>query len=153
MARPSKKVLAVLGASGALAIGIAVPVTAFAGDNKSASSVTQSDRDTDRAQAQEKLAAALAKELGIDQQKVAAALTKVQEQLRSEAKRNGDKTEHSGDRAARPQQLKTRLDQAVKDGKLTRAEADAIVKAVETGVLPGGGGPGGHGRNLPPSGR
>jgi hypothetical protein len=101
MARPSKQVLAVLGASGALAIGIAVPVTASAADNKSASSLTQ----------------------------------------------NGDKTPRAGDRAARLQQLKSRLDQAVTDGKLTRAEADAIVRAAEAGVLLGGGN---HDRNQAP---
>ena len=35
------------------------------------------------------------------------------------------------------------VDQAVKDGKLTQAEADAITKAAAAGVLMGGG-PGGH---------
>jgi hypothetical protein len=34
--------------------------------------------------------------------------------------------------------LKTRLDAAVTAGKLTRAEADAILKAAENGVLPQG---------------
>ena len=35
--------------------------------------------------------------------------------------------------------LKTRLDQAVAEGKLTQAEADAVTKAVESGVIGGGG--------------
>jgi len=35
--------------------------------------------------------------------------------------------------------LKTRLDKAVTDGKLTQAEADAVTKAVEAGVIGGGG--------------
>ena len=86
------------------------------------------DRDAKRAQQQDELATALAKELGIDKAKVAAALDKVQAQREADAK------------AERTAQLKARLDQAVKDGKLTQAEADAILKASEAGVLPGGGG-------------
>ena len=82
---------------------------------------------------QEKLAAALAKELGIDQQKVSDALTKVQKDLASDAK------------AQRTDQLKKRLEQAVKDGKLTQAQADAIIAAASKGVLAGGGGWGGGG--------
>ena len=35
--------------------------------------------------------------------------------------------------------LQTRLDQAVTDGKLTQAEADAVTKAVQNGVIGGGG--------------
>lgn len=48
------------------------------------------------------------------------------EELRTEAQKN---------RAAA---LKPRLDQAVADGTLTQAEADAVTKAVEQGVIGGG---------------
>ncbi|RAX47539.1 hypothetical protein DQ354_00740 [Arthrobacter sp. AQ5-06] len=41
--------------------------------------------------------------------------------------------------AGRAAALKTRLDQAVTDGKLTQAEADAVTKAVQNGVIGGGG--------------
>ena len=42
--------------------------------------------------------------------------------------------------------LKTRLDAAVKEGKLTAEQSAAILKAAEAGVFPQGGGRGGHGR-------
>ena len=67
------------------------------------------------------LAKSLAESLGIDEAKVTAAL----EELRAEAQ---------SERAAA---LKSRLDQAVADGKLTQAEADAVTKAVKNGVIGG----------------
>ena len=76
---------------------------------------------------QTELAEKLAKELGVDQAKVQAALDKIQAEQQAQAK---------ADRLAA---LKQRLDQAVTDGKLTQAEADAIYKAAENGVLPQGG--------------
>jgi pyruvate/2-oxoglutarate dehydrogenase complex dihydrolipoamide acyltransferase (E2) component len=75
----------------------------------------------DNAAREAALAASLAKSLGIDEAKVKAAL----EELRTQAQ---------ADRAAA---LKGRLDQAVKDGTLTQAEADAVAKAVEKGVIGG----------------
>ena len=92
------------------------------------------DRAADRAARQEQLAAALATELGIDKDKVAAALEKVQADREAQAK---------ADRLA---DLKTRLDAAVKEGKLTAEQSAAILKAAEAGVFPQGGGRGGHGR-------
>jgi membrane-bound lytic murein transglycosylase B len=87
------------------------------------------------------LAAALATELGIDKNKVAAALAKVEAARRAE---------HTGktppDPADRIENLKTRLDAAVKEGKLTAEESAAILKAAEAGVLPGGGPHGGPGK-------
>ncbi|HTF07266.1 MAG TPA: hypothetical protein VK659_03750 [Asanoa sp.] len=144
MRRPRKLALVGAGAAGVLAIGLSVPAFAAGNDSPSPSPSTSSsapaDKSSDsakpdRAQAmkdrQEKLAAALAKELGIDQTKVSDALTKVQKDLAGDAK------------TQRTDQLKKRLDQAVKDGKLTQAQADAIIAAASKGVLPGGGAWGG----------
>jgi hypothetical protein len=98
---------------------------------------SKADRDARRAQQQADLAAKLAKELGVDQAKVQAALEKIQAEQQAQAK---------ADRLAA---LKQRLDQAVADGKLTRAEADAIYKAAENGVIPGSAGRGGPGHRGP----
>jgi Spy/CpxP family protein refolding chaperone len=67
------------------------------------------------------LAKALAEKLGIDEAKV----TKAFDEIRAA---------RQADRAA---ELKTRLDAAVKAGTLTQAEADAVTKAVEKGVIGG----------------
>jgi hypothetical protein len=75
----------------------------------------------DRAAMEKALAASLAKSLGIDEAKVTAAL----EELRT-----AGQAKHAA-------ALKPRLDQAVKDGTLTQAEADAVTKAAEKGVIGG----------------
>jgi len=99
-----------------LALGIAAPVAAAA--------------NHDPKSRHQQLASALAKELGVDESKVSDAL----EKLRSEQKPEGTRKPPRED-------LKTRLDKAVEEGKLTRAEADAVLKAAEAGVLgPFGGG-------------
>jgi hypothetical protein len=77
----------------------------------------------DPAARQAELAKSLAATLGIDEAKVTAALDEL-------------RTAEQAERAAA---LKTRLDQAVTDGKLTQAEADAVTKAVQNGVIGGGG--------------
>ena len=123
-----KRTLAVLGASGILALGIAAPVTAYATGDKSSR--------------QQELAAALAKELGVEESKVSAALDKVREEQKKNAPAQGEKPAQADRLAA----LKERLATAVSAGKLTQAEADAVVKAYEAGVLGGfghGGKPGG----------
>lgn len=140
--RMSKKTLLALGASGVLALGIAAaPAVAYAADSDR-STTTRSEHRWGQhgADQQQKLAAALAKELGLEESKVSDALTKVREQLRTEAKANAESKDDSArpggaDRAAA---LKERLAAAVKEGKLTQAEADAIIKATEAGVLGGG---------------
>lgn len=150
MALSKKTRLAVTGVGAALAFGLAVPAVAFAEDATPAPTASASatagtdatpgtDANTTREQKQterrEALAAGLAKELGISQDKVTAALEKVETSLEADAK------------ADRQAALKSRLDQAVKDGKLTQEQADAILKASDAGVLLGGGGrggPGGH---------
>jgi Spy/CpxP family protein refolding chaperone len=69
------------------------------------------------------LAKSLAASLGIDESKVTAALQEIR----------------SDEDSAHAAELKTRLDKAVADGKLTQAEADAVTKAVQSGVIGGGG--------------
>jgi hypothetical protein len=71
------------------------------------------------------LAKALAEKLGIDEAKVTTALEEI-------------RTARQAERAAA---LKERLDAAVTDGTLTQAEADAVTKAVEKGVINPAGGP------------
>ena len=150
---PRKLALLGAGAVGVAAIGVSVPAFASGNDSPSPAPSSSSsapapkpDHKSDwqekakqaRADRQEKLAAALAKELGIDQKKVGDALTKVRKDLAGDAK------------AQRADQLKDRLAKAVKAGKLTQAQADAIIAAAEKGVLNGAGGHGwggwqGHG--------
>jgi hypothetical protein len=72
----------------------------------------------------EQFVTALAKELGVSSTKIDAALTDL-------------RAVHRAERAAA---FRARLDQAVKDGKLTRAEADAVLKAAKAGII-GMGGP------------
>ncbi|MGW5669352.1 hypothetical protein [Micromonospora sp. NPDC003776] len=135
-----KQLLVGLAAAGVLGVGIAAPTVALADDKSPAPSASTStdqgsDRQQQRADRQQEFAESLAKELGVPTDKVTAALEKLREQ-------------HRADRPERPStedrqaKLKERLDQAVKDGKLTQEQADAVLKAVEAGVFPG---PGGHG--------
>jgi hypothetical protein len=138
MAMSGPKKLALVGGGAAvLALGIAIPAAAFADPTPtpSSSATDATTPEQRRAEHRDKLAEALAKELGIDQAKVAAALDKVDEQMRAEAK------------AERQAALKERLAAAVSEGKLTQAEADAILKASEAGVLGGPDGLGGPGRH------
>jgi imidazolonepropionase-like amidohydrolase len=151
---PSKLVaVAAGGAVAALGAGLLVPVVAGAQDGSpstgssaspSPSAGTQ-DRSTtreDRREArQDELARLLAAELGISQDKVSAALDAVREKLRTQA------------RADAQERLADRLDAAVAEGTLTRAQADAILEAAENGVLPRFGHHGrGHGFGGPMSG-
>jgi len=78
--------------------------------------------EADRAAKEKERVAALAKALGVSEAKVQAALDKVEA---------AEKTEHRT-------QLSTRLDTAVKDGKLTAADKESVLKAYDAGVLGGG---------------
>lgn len=100
---------------------VADALRAFREANRPAAPRTEG-QEPDHAAREAALAASLAKSLGIDEAKVKSAL----EELRTEALKS---------RAA---ELKPRLDQAVKDGTLTQAEADAVAKAIEKGVIGGG---------------
>jgi hypothetical protein len=131
--------IGVTGAAGALALAIAGN-PALAEDptpgpsssaGASAPAPARPDRDAIRTQRRDELATALAAELGVDKAKVTAALDKIA------AARQAD---HKADRLTN---LKTRLDAAVAEGKLTAEQAAAILDAAEAGVLPRGG-PGGH---------
>ena len=139
--RRSIVVAGISGIGGAAALGLALasgPAQAEAPTptpSTSSSTTPQQAHEAFMAQRQDELAAGLATELGIDKAKVAAALEKVQ---------TAQQTTAQAERAA---ELKTRLDAAVKEGTLTRQQADAILKAKEAGVLRGGfGGHGGAGR-------
>ncbi|MEU1607106.1 hypothetical protein [Micromonospora matsumotoense] len=143
-----KRLLVGFAAAGVLGVGIAAPTVAFAengatptpGASSDASQGT--DRQQQRADRQNEFAEALAKELGVDTDKVTAALDKVRAQHKDRAK--GDRPERPS-AEDRQEKLAERLAQAVKDGKLTQEQADAITKAVEAGVFPGPAGRGHHG--------
>jgi len=142
MAITKAKKLAVAGVGATLiGLGIAIPAAAFAQDPSPSpsGSATTADPDADREQRHaerlDKMAELLASELGIDKAKVADALAKVEDEM------------HSDMKAERQAALSERLAAAVAEGKLTQEQADAILKASEAGVLPGGPGQiGGHGR-------
>jgi len=90
-----------------------------ADDREAFKGMTPDQRAAELEKRQAAFTKALAKELGIDEAK----LTKALDELKT------DDATQAADR------LKTRLDEAVKDGTLTQAEADAVTKAVEKGVI------------------
>ena len=114
MSRPKKRTLGLSATALALGAGIGVA--------NNASAPPAEGTKPDQASRDAATAKSLAESLGIEESKVTAAL----EELRSEKQ------------AQKASALKTRLDQAVADGKLTQAEADAVTKAVESGVIGSG---------------
>nr|MDT0658878.1 hypothetical protein [Micromonospora sp. DSM 115978] len=143
-----KTALAGLAAAGVLSVGIAAPTVAFAQDEAEptpSATATAAPGEQRRAEHITELAEALATELGVSADDVKAAMEKVREEI---GKPDGERPKmNDEDRQAK---LQEKLDAAVADGTLTQAEADAVLKAYEEGVLPGpgrGGGPmGGPGR-------
>jgi hypothetical protein len=95
---------------------------AFREENRQTAKPSDQTTPPDPAARDAALAKALASKLGVDEAKVTAALQEI-------------RTARQAERAAA---LKTRLDKAVADGTLTQAEADAVTKAVEKGVISGG---------------
>ncbi|MEP7738507.1 hypothetical protein ABKW28_12690 [Nocardioides sp. 31GB23] len=94
------------------------------------------DAEDRRDEVQAALAEALAAELGLDADEVAAALEKVQTDLRDEMR-----TEHL-------ERLEERLAEAVEAGELTQEEADEALERAGSGELRGPGRRGGHGGPL-----
>ncbi|MFG1870598.1 hypothetical protein [Micromonospora arborensis] len=154
-----KHLLAGLATAGVLGVGIAAPTIAFAADTPTptpsastapapASTSASASASGAKADRQGEFADALAKELGVPTDKVTAALNKIRDQHRADRPQRPSGEDRQAALKDRQAALKERLDQAVKDGKLTQEQADAITKAVEAGVFPGPGGhrgPGGHG--------
>lgn len=125
--------LAAAGAVGAVVLAAGVPALAATDDSTatpSPSAPSAQEWQEMRAEAQRDMAERLAEELGVDVDKVEAALEKVRSEMQAE---------HQAERLA---ELETRLDEAVASGDLTQAQADAILEAAENGVFPGG--PGGR---------
>lgn len=90
----------------------------------------------ERTERQAALAKALAKELGVSEAKVKAALAVANEQA------DADRQERRADFRA---DLVTRLDAAIKAGTLTEADKASVLKAFDAELLGGfGGGRGGH---------
>jgi hypothetical protein len=142
--RPSQRKAALAaGAAGVLVIVLGGTTVALAQSPESVVNAAPSasgsaqpkdqSREQARQQHRDEMAAALAAELGVDKDKVAAALAKYE----AEHKPTGRPDRGGGTRP----DLTSRLDAAVTAGTITQAEADAIKKAAAAGVL---GGPGGR---------
>ncbi|WP_240136551.1 hypothetical protein [Streptomyces sp. MUM 178J] len=145
----TKRARAGLAIAGIAGLGLLFPAVALAQDDgqsaasESASASASDDRAEHRKdhrqqgkerreERQQELASALAKELGVSEDKVTAALEKIRGEKQQERKED------------RQQRLSERLKKAVEEGTLTQEQADAVLEAAESGVLPGGhgGGPG-----------
>ncbi|RSS62693.1 hypothetical protein [Streptomyces sp. WAC06614] len=154
---------AVIAAGAVLAgVGLAFPAVALAEDGgRPAPSQDKQEQKHDkraeqRADRQKELAEALAKDLGVPVEKVTGSLEKFRaaqrEQHAQDHDRNGGGQRHfkdgqRPDAEALQKKLAERLAQAVKDGKITQAQADAILAAAKAGALPGPfGGPHGQGK-------
>lgn len=132
-----RRALAGLGVTGVLLLGAAVPALAQDATESptTGEEPTAEDREARAAEREQQFAAALAEELGIDEDTVAAALDTVRTRLTEERA------------AERRAALEERLAEAVAAGELTQEQADALLAAEEAGVLGRGFGPrGGHGR-------
>lgn len=137
MSRSTKVVIA-SAAAGALALGVGIGIAGFASADPtaspSASPTSSASADQSRGGGRgdrrggpgrgidnAELAKQLAEKLGVDEAKVLKALEEIQ----------------AAQDAERAAALTTKLDEAVKAGTLTQAEADAVKKAAEKGVISG----------------
>ncbi|MFI1936190.1 hypothetical protein ACH44C_03175 [Streptomyces purpureus] len=136
------------GAAALVGAGLVFPAVAFADGSERAPAAQEEARPErgkaaeQREKRQKALAEALAKDLGVPVEKVNASLEKFRAAQREERaeireKHRKDREGKRPDGTALRQKLANRLDQAVKDGKLTREQADAILAAAKAGVLPG----------------
>lgn len=121
----SKPMIAGLVAAPVLVLGAAIPALAQDPSEAATDQASEASPEERFAEHTSELAAALAEQLGLDIETVAAALETVQAELAEQRQ-----AEH---RTA----LEQRLDDAVADGSLTQEQADAILAASDAGVLPG----------------
>lgn len=129
----TRKSIAVAAAVAAVGAAALVP-TALAQDGGEEPAPGQlQTREGRHAEHRAAFAGALAEELGLEADTVAAAIERVRAAMVDE---------RSIERRAR---LEQRLDAAVEAGELTREQADALLDAEEAGVLRGLRGPRGHG--------
>ena len=119
---------------GVLGAGLLVPAVAQDAPEDTATSEETTDPVTRREERRAEFATALAEELGLDADTVAAAIETVREDL------------HEAHRAERLEALEQRLADAVAAGELTQEQADALLAAHEAGISPFGGPRGHHGR-------
>jgi hypothetical protein len=131
--------LVLLGVVGALVIGaLALPALAQNATEETSESVSEPTSEATPSpdlrleDGQSAFAEALAEELGLPVGQVTDAITAAHERLAEQWR-----TEQAAE-------LRERLDEAVAAGQLTQEQADAIVAAIEAGVLPGGPRFGGH---------
>jgi hypothetical protein len=123
--------LVVLGAIGALAVGaLAWPALAQDASGQTSEPSEQLPKLEERfTEHKSAFAEALAEELDLPVDQVTEAIEAANERLADQW------------REERTARLQERLDQAVEDGDLTQEQADAIMDAVASGVLPGLPGP------------
>lgn len=118
--------LAATAVVGVVSIGMIAPALA---QDETADDTTVTDVREAR---QSEFAAALAEELGLDEETVATAIDTVRDDLRAA---------HHAERLA---ELEERLAEAVEAGRITQEQADALIAAHEAGEFVGRG-PGGRG--------
>ncbi|HEX9888720.1 MAG TPA: hypothetical protein VGA69_04540 [Nitriliruptorales bacterium] len=131
--RFNRRSIAAVAAVGALAL--AVPALAVQDDDDVPSTEQEAGAQPTHETRKQRLAEALAQELGLTTEEVEAALEAVHDRFRAEHE------------AARLERVQERLAAAVEEGDLTQEQADAILEAAENGVFPGGlghRGPRGH---------